>query len=61
MLGRTEGASRDSALVGIAVYVGNQVLSYLGRTSEIKVARRAGSTFIPIVIFSCELQDAWTY
>ena len=51
MLGRTECVSTDSALVGIAVHVGDQVLSWLGRTSEIKVARRAGITFIQRVIF----------
>ena len=50
MLGRTEGVSTDSAVVGIAVHVGDQVIFQLGRTGEIKDARRAGSTFIPRVI-----------
>ena len=47
----TEAISTDSAVLWVAVHVGDQVHSYLGRTSELKVARRAGITFIPRVIF----------
>ena len=47
----TEAISTDSAVLWLAVHVGDQVHSYLGRTSELKVARRAGITFIPRVIF----------
>ena len=37
-------------MVELAVYVGDQVHSLLAQTSELKVARRAGITFIPRVI-----------
>jgi hypothetical protein len=51
MLRLTEALSTDSAVVGLAVHAVDQVYSQLGQTSELKVARRAGITFIPRVIF----------
>ena len=38
-------------MVGLAVHVGDQVYSELAQTSELKVARRTGITFIQRVIF----------
>ena len=51
LLGLTGALSIYSAAVWLPVHMGDQVHSYLGRTSELKVARRAGITFIPRVIF----------
>ena len=44
MLGLTEALSTDSAVVGLAVHMVDQVHSELGRTSDL---RHAGIKFIP--------------
>ena len=49
MLGFTESLSTDSAVVGFAVHMVDQLHSQLGPTSALKVARHAGTIFIPRV------------